>query len=598
MYFNVPFELITIPDEEVVIFFQIMDNLQSHKTQLISSIKDQSVGSKKGTENNKELPNIEASRTNDTTRKSTIKKLFSRTPIEEWKTFAWAFLKVTSVNKRLNIGENMRLQLFYPRKHIDVELKELVSWWKSGARTKYPSTLFISLCHCKKTISCDNLEGESQANFKSSTKTAENKECIQDQEFEEETAEANWNRKPYSSCKVPNKIAKKFNIPSPGCLSLQFSPKGTKLACGASNVIYVFCVKRGKLLWVLEGHLGLIYDLSWTSSGRKLLSSSADCTARVWNLQSSKKFEIRESCSLVHPAYVYCAKWVPEVENRLITGCFDHIVRVWREIDGDFICQQELSEHFGFVNTMCFSTDTQLLYTGDQRGIICVWRIHDESQETFLSLKEDVKVDGVCGKIINFIDFHPNGHRLLVQTRDSQLRLVNHKVWKTTHVFHGPLNLTEQVRGCLSPCGNLVFAGGEDSTISSWNANSGQASKGLASVPFMGTISCLHYHPFDNILALSYFNSNPVDEVDPQSQSKTLSAAVLLLEYEDNNKNSIDPTNVPVSVIPFETKNNMNDFNDREDRKTWREVSQKLMDKLDIVLKMANENSVKLSNDT
>ena len=63
----------------------------------------------------------------------------------DWVTFAWAFLKVKGSNGHVNIGEQLRLQVWRPRRSSKVGLKDLHSWWKSGSRTKYPSTLHVTL---------------------------------------------------------------------------------------------------------------------------------------------------------------------------------------------------------------------------------------------------------------------------------------------------------------------------------------------------------------------------------------------------------------------------------------------------------------------
>lgn len=64
---------------------------------------------------------------------------------KDWVTFAWAFLKVRGANDNVNIGQQLRLQLWRPRRSSRVGLRDLHSWWRSGSRTKYPSTLHVTL---------------------------------------------------------------------------------------------------------------------------------------------------------------------------------------------------------------------------------------------------------------------------------------------------------------------------------------------------------------------------------------------------------------------------------------------------------------------
>lgn len=326
----------------------------------------------------------------------------------------------------------------------------------------------------------------------------------------------NWGRKPNQSCKIPNSVKHCFSHTDKGCMVVKFSNNGLKLGCGAHGPILLYDVVTGELEHTLLGHLGLIYDISWSDNDQLLLTASADSTARIWHIDSKNGYD--QGCVLAHPSYVYAARFVPAKSHVFVSGCYDHVLRVWSSNKtGGYSIVQELTNHLGFVNTLCFNPEGNVLFSGDRQGVILVWNVDVHKKERgkkkskLLTLKQEAKISDILGNIINSISYHPGGFRLLVHTRDSQLRLVNHKHWTITHRLRGLLNIREQVRGCLSPCGCWVISGSEDNGLYVWNSDTGEIISEMMDLPIDGTISCVDFHPHDHMMAVcSYSNEAPV----------------------------------------------------------------------------------------
>lgn len=477
-------------DHQVVIFFQLMD-----------------------------FPSMSASNSNAPTN-----QLWDSVS-HEWVTFAWAFLKIKGANNHLNIGHQLRLQLWKPRKSSKVNLKDLHSWWKSGSRNKYPSTLYVTLQEIFMpqnprsalrsmlatqqeqgggTALMDLLDLSSTDGSSQSLSTRLKKPVV------------NWGRKPNQSCKIPNSVKHCFSHTDKGCMVVKFSNDGLRLSCGAHKLILLYDVLKGQLEHTLLGHLGLIYDISWSDNDRLLLTASADSTARIWHIDSKNGYD--QACVLAHPSYVYAARFVPTKSHIFISGCYDHVVRVWSSNKtGGYSIVQELTDHLSFVNTLCFNLEGNVLFSGDKQGVILMWNVDVQKKEKgkkkskILTLKQVAKISDIVGNIINSISYHPGGFRLLVHTRDSQLRLVNHKHWTVTHRLRGFLNIREQVRGCLSPCGSWVISGSEDNGLYVWNSDTGEIVSEFLDLPIDGTISCVDFHPHDHMMAVcSYSSEAPV----------------------------------------------------------------------------------------
>ncbi|KAG7176425.1 jouberin-like [Homarus americanus] len=464
-----------------------------------------------------------------------------------WITFAWAFLKIRGANNHVNIGQQLRLQLWRPRKSSKVELRDIYSWWKSGSRNKYPSTLHVTLQEVSipqnprpalrsmlatqqeqggGTAFVEMLDQSSISGSSHSPIAGQNKPAV------------NWGRKPNQSCKILNSVKHCLSHTDKGCLVVKFSNDGLKLACGSYKQILIYDIITGQLEQALPGHLGLIYDISWSDNDYLLLTASADSTARIWHVDTGK--ECDQGQVLTHPSYVYVARFVPARSQVVVSGCYDHVLRVWScSNSGRYSVAQELSNHLGFVNALCFNADGTILFSGDKQGVILVWSVDvpqkdkGKKKTKILTLQHEVKIRDIVGNIINSISFHPGGFRLLVHTRDSQLRLVNHKHWTITHRLRGLLNVREQVRGCVSPCGTWVISGSEDCGLYVWNSDTGDMTSAFMDLPINGTISCVDYHPHDNMMALCSYSSE---------------APVLILVY--NQESLPANTTIPMSVQP------------------------------------------------
>jgi WD40 repeat protein len=85
-------------------------------------------------------------------------------------------------------------------------------------------------------------------------------------------------------------------------------------------------VENGELRVILRGHHDLIHDLQWSLNDDFLLSASADCSLKIWNLSSLRdpsdtytdKLNYTENDvkyfvdQLLHPSFVYGGGFYPD----------------------------------------------------------------------------------------------------------------------------------------------------------------------------------------------------------------------------------------------------------------------------------------------
>jgi WD40 repeat protein len=102
-----------------------------------------------------------------------------------------------------------------------------------------------------------------------------------------------------------------------GAFTCAFSQSGIYIAVASVNAtsypIKIYEVLTGNRIATLEGHLDLVYQLSWSTGDNELLSSSSDGSCRVWEFKCAG--QVRESRILQHPAFVYTGVYYPNPDT-------------------------------------------------------------------------------------------------------------------------------------------------------------------------------------------------------------------------------------------------------------------------------------------
>ncbi|KAJ9586462.1 hypothetical protein L9F63_019900, partial [Diploptera punctata] len=440
-----------------------------------------------------------------------------------WHHIAWAFLKPVGANGVMNTEKQVRLQLYKPQhvRKTNCNNCDVYQWWSKGVWKRYPATLYVTIKgitppeHLPPVLrSRSALQGEiSQPSpFLDLDHNQDEIEAKSDNENSMISAQlpaANslpaWSRMPSQSCKIPNH--RKLTLPtaSRGCFYVKFSNSGLNLACSIVteekyNVI-VYSIPDGKELVQFLGHQGLVYDLHWSPKDTMLLSASADCTACLWDMEARKSAPMQ---MLPHPSFVYCAQFHCGNSSVLVTGCCDHIVRIWtrQNKSSQYELIQELEGHTGFVSAVTMSTNG-MLYSADSLGLIIEWM----GAKGKLKKQWNIDIRELRDCVINKLHLHPGGQRLLIHVRDSRLRMLDLSTASIIQWFHGALNHRVQTSACLSPCGGLVLAASEDGTARVWNADTGEQLAIYSGLQFIKAASGVDYHPYEHMAAFASFGS-------------------------------------------------------------------------------------------
>ncbi|XP_022247251.1 jouberin-like isoform X2 [Limulus polyphemus] len=441
---------------------------------------------------------------------------------------AWAFLKLVGANGSHNTERKVRLQLYRPP-FRSFQLRqgsvEVYQWWSRLSRVIYPATLYVtvkslvppeavepslrSFLPMQQESGHTTFEDMQQKLNSSAVTTYSNGECVISTK-KKSTASAllEWMRLPGQACKVPSTQILRLPSSQRGCFVVKFSNNGRRLAAGCLSLkaceIVLYEIPSGNQETKFSGHSGNIYDLDWSSDDCYLLSASADGTVRIWNTETLSSFPL---AILPHPSYVYSARFHPHISNIVVSAGFDHVLWVWKmlspgEEQPELV--QELEGHHSMVNSLCWDSSQNKLYSADGDGMIIAWKAGPCTENEYKQWTKEkvVNLPELKGVPLNSLSLHPSRRKLLVSCRDGSLRLIDMNVDIVVQHFTGIVNFHHLLRACLSPCGGLVFSGGEDGPVHVWNTNTGDKLTVFTNLPYKQPVTCVDYHPLEHMFAM------------------------------------------------------------------------------------------------
>ncbi|KAL2098895.1 hypothetical protein ACEWY4_005375 [Coilia grayii] len=438
---------------------------------------------------------------------------------------AWAFLKLVGTNGVLNIDSRLRLQLYSvpPRAKKMPSTIEVVEWWRKFPRTRYASTLYITVKGLKLPEHVDPSIRSMMAlqQERGSTSYSELQSEVMrrtNTQLDSKRSIIRWNRLPGQVCRIPNKPMLAFRGGQMGCFTLRFSHDGLMLAAACADKdafpVIVYEIPSGKVLASFNGHLSLVYDLWWSKDDCSLLSTSSDGTVRMWEVD---RFESLAQKILPHPCFLYCAQFHPSAQHLVLTGGFDCVLRVWdvdvHDVNGHLL--KEFEGHKAFINCLCFDQEGSRMFSGDNAGVIIEWSVTVDDRSSqhathFWKIEREMKDADLEGVPINCLEVHPNGRRLLIQAKDSTIRIMDLRLLAVKK-FTGATNYRERIQSTLTPCGSFIFSGSEDGLAYVWNAETGDQVAVYSELCYPTALRTAVFHPLENMVAFcAYGQSQPI----------------------------------------------------------------------------------------
>lgn len=201
-------------------------------------------------------------------------------------------------------------------------------------------------------------------------------------------------------------------------------------------------------------HEGRVNDLVFTTDTQRLITGSGSGNISLWDVPSGDLIT-----TLSGNSGRITSVGLSLDDTVLAVGSEDGAIKTWILEPGDEVASPNTLEAIGpKVNAIAFHPiDPNLLFSGDQEGVVRVWDL--ARQENILTLEDNV--DRLVSLSVNNNGYVAGG------SYDATIRIWNVESGKLTHLLKGHDFVVSDV--AFSPDGKLLASASYDESIKIWD---------------------------------------------------------------------------------------------------------------------------------
>ncbi|HEY4312060.1 MAG TPA: protein kinase [Pirellulales bacterium] len=263
-------------------------------------------------------------------------------------------------------------------------------------------------------------------------------------------------------------------------LSVIFSPDGTKVLTSSNDsTARLWDVATAQPVGPPLQHKGGVAAAMFSPDGKRLITGSADKTAQLWDTVSGAPLGL----PLKHQGYVFSVGFSPD-GRKVITGGFDKTARLWDGFTGAPIGAP--LKHEKEVNVVRFSPDGKTILTACD-GTVQLW-----DAGTQAPLGAPMQHQGLVMSMV--ATFSPDSKGVLTSSFGNVAQIWDAKNGQPTgqrFQHQGPISCA-----IFSPDGKHVLTGSYDRTARLWDATTGEPIGAV--MQHQGYVRAVAYSPDGN----------------------------------------------------------------------------------------------------
>jgi len=242
-----------------------------------------------------------------------------------------------------------------------------------------------------------------------------------------------------------------------------YSPDGMRIVTTSEDkTARVWDAATGVELAILRGHAGAIYGAAYSADGSRIATASADKTARIWDATTGRQIAVLDG----HTDRVLAIAFSPD-GTRIATASADRTARIW---DARSAAQVTvLAGHTEKVTAVAYAPDGGHVVTVSTDGSARIWDARTGKQVAALA---DQHGKYICAA------YSPDGNAIVTGSSDKTVRIWNARTGAQLAVLLGHENLVVSV--AYSPDGAQIVSSSFDDSARIWDAKTGKSLAVLA----------------------------------------------------------------------------------------------------------------------
>jgi eukaryotic-like serine/threonine-protein kinase len=235
-----------------------------------------------------------------------------------------------------------------------------------------------------------------------------------------------------------------------------YAPDGARIvSASADKTARVWDAETGAQLGVLSGHEDRVFAAAWSPDGSRIATGSHDKTARIWDARTRSPLLLLAG----HTDRVDSVAYSPDGAH-IVTASWDHTARIWDARSGARVA--ELQGHTDVLYSAAYSPDGTRIVTASQDKTARIWDARTGAQLAVLAGHGDYVASAA---------YSPDGARIVTASADRTARIWDARSAAQLAVLAGH---GEVVYGAAySPDGARIVTASWDKTARIWDARLG-----------------------------------------------------------------------------------------------------------------------------
>ncbi len=238
--------------------------------------------------------------------------------------------------------------------------------------------------------------------------------------------------------------------------SVSFSADGSRIVTSSNDqTAKVWDAKTGAETLTLKGHAGNVTSASFSIDGSLIVTGSSDKTAKVWDAKTGTAVFTLKG----HTDSVLSASFSPD-GSRIVTGGEDNTAKVWDAKTGTAVLA--LEGHTNYVNSASFSADGSRIVTGSGDKTAKVWNAKTGAELLTLEGHKDSVLSA---------SFSVDGSRIVTGSYDNTAKVWDAKTGTELLTLKGHTSVVYSAS--FSADGSRILTGSVDATAKVWDVKTG-----------------------------------------------------------------------------------------------------------------------------